>query len=352
MKICVIATALEHASVCIPLTPSTHAFTIDPSTLSTNPPSPLSERFSQFPKALASHAVSMRIGNVPCLLVHPDWLTKRPMLFWMHGRTANKELDAGRYLRCMRAGIACCAIDLPGHGERSDAEMQTHAGTLNIIEQAGTEIDEVLEQLVDEATLARATRLAEQAGAFASDAVQPATESGTQEQQRVHASDVNNELFDIDNCAIGGMSLGGMTSLARLCRAHAFKACVLECSTGWFEGLYLPHLAGTSSKPWPTQHDPLRVRKLDPMARLAGFTPLPVLAMHSLADAIVPWTVQRTFLDALRSHYARLGAPPTLIETRTWPTTGAPEEHSGFGKVAAEAKTVLTDFLVRTLQPT
>jgi len=34
----------------------------------------------------------------------------------MHGRTANKELDPGRYLRLIRAGIAVCAIDLPGHG--------------------------------------------------------------------------------------------------------------------------------------------------------------------------------------------------------------------------------------------
>jgi hypothetical protein len=299
-------------------------------------PQPIEPRFAQFPRALATHSVTMRLGNVPCLLVHPDWQSKRPMLLWMHGRTANKELDAGRYLRCMRAGIACCAIDLPGHGERSDAHLQSPAGTLDVIAQAGGEIDSVLDQLCDASVLREAK--ARTSGALG--------EAGMGGESPDHAC---TELFDIDACVIGGMSLGGMTALSRLCSPHAFRGCLLECTTGWFEGLYLPERADSGARPWPVQHDAARVRSLDPLGRLAGFAPVPLLAMHSLADVVVPWSVQRAFLDALRTHYARLHAPPSMIEVRTWPTTGAPDEHSGFGKVASEAKVVLVEFVCRTL---
>jgi hypothetical protein len=306
-------------------------------------PQPIEPRFAQFPRALATHSVTMRLGGVPCLLVHPDWQSKRPMLLWMHGRTANKGLDAGRYLRCMRAGIACCAIDLPGHGERSDAHLQSPAGTLDVIAQAGSEIDGVLDRLCDASVLREAKELARAAGAFGE------TGMGDAAKRDATPDHASTELFDIDACVIGGMSLGGMTALARLCSPHAFRGCMLECTTGWFEGLYLPQRADSGARPWPVQHDAARVRSLDPLGRLPEFAPVPLLAMHSLSDAVVPWSVQRAFLDALRTHYARLGAPPSLIEVRTWPTTGAPDEHSGFGKVASEAKVVLVEFACRTL---
>jgi len=76
------------------------------------------ERFSRLPSSLASRAKSVRFGDVPALLAHPDWETPAPVVLWMHGRTVSKELDPGRYLRWVRAGIAACAVDLPGHGER------------------------------------------------------------------------------------------------------------------------------------------------------------------------------------------------------------------------------------------
>src|SRR5262245_11172372 len=79
------------------------------------------ERFSQMPSALRANARWQRLGpsDIPALLVHPDWNSGQPapMVLWMHGRTVNKELDPGRYLRWMRAGIGACAVDLPGHGE-------------------------------------------------------------------------------------------------------------------------------------------------------------------------------------------------------------------------------------------
>jgi hypothetical protein len=43
---------------------------------------------------------------------------------------------------------------------------------------------------------------------------------------------------------------------------------------------------------------------------------------------------------------------PSLIESHTWPTTGAPEEHVGFGKVSNDAKNIQTAFLARHLAAT
>ena len=60
-------------------------------------------------------------AKVPAMLSHPDWRTPRPTVLWMHGRTVSKEIDNGRFLRFVRAGIASVSLDLPGHGERLDA---------------------------------------------------------------------------------------------------------------------------------------------------------------------------------------------------------------------------------------
>src|SRR5690349_9852731 len=97
-------------------------------------------RFSQFPSHLAQRSRTYRFGDVPVLLAHPDWLTPAPTVLWLHGRTATKELDPGRYLRWVRAGIAACAIDLPGHGERSDAKLQTSDATPGVTSTAVGEI--------------------------------------------------------------------------------------------------------------------------------------------------------------------------------------------------------------------
>src|SRR5262245_31574003 len=135
-------------------------------------------RFAQFPSYLAERSRTYKFGDVPVLLAHPDWKTAAPVVVWMHGRTANKELEPGRYLRWIRAGIAACAIDLPGHGERAVAELQTGRHSPAVIAQAVGEVDRVGEAL--------------SAPEF----------SG---------------VFDLDRVGIGGMSLGGMVALRRLC---------------------------------------------------------------------------------------------------------------------------------------
>lgn len=263
-------------------------------------------RFAQFPRALASQSRIVRLAGVPALLAHPDWSTPAPTVVWLHGRTVSKELDPGRYLRWIRAGIAACALDLPGHGERLDPEHHSPARTLDTLEQMVGEIDQVLEALADPEW---------------------------------------NGAFDLDRLAIGGMSAGGMATLRRLCDEHPFRCAAVEATTGSLECLY----RGTPDRPWPASHPPERVAKLDSARHLDGWRPIPLLVLHTEADRIVPIACQREFLDALRARYAAQGADPGLIELRTWPETGAPDEHAGFGRFGNDAKNAQVEFLRRWL---
>src|SRR4030095_11489223 len=117
---------------------------------------PMIERFSQMPSALRANARWQRLGasKIPALLVHPSWGSGRrvPVVLWMHGRTVKKELDPGRYLRWMRAangGIATCAVDLPGHGERFDASLQQAHRAFEVVMQMISEIDGIVDAIVD-----------------------------------------------------------------------------------------------------------------------------------------------------------------------------------------------------------
>jgi len=270
------------------------------------------------PRSLAERCrlVTLPVGDgVPALLAHPDGLTPSPVLVWMHGRTVDKFLDPGRYSRLVRAGIAVCAIDLPGHGERvtllREPERHDPTHSLGVIGRAVGEIDGVVRTLGD---------------------FDPA--------------------FDTSRCALGGMSLGGMVTLRRLCEPHAFRCAAVEATSGDLAGLYF----GPDGEPggrtgWPVEHDRAAVVTVDPSAALGGFAPMPLLVLHSEADEMVPWSVQRGFLERLRVRFADTGADPGLIDVRIWPETGAPAEHVGFGRVSHEAKTLLTGFLARILEP-
>lgn len=251
----------------------------------------------------------MRLGeDVPALLAHPDWDggDQVPGVLWMHGRTVNKELDPGRYLRWIRAGIGAIAIDLPGHGERYEVSYQGPAKTLDLIKQARAEIDGVLES--------------------------------------VRALGV----FDMSRLLIGGMSAGGMVTLSRLCSPHPFIGACVECTTGNLRDLYSPPL-GLPGRPWPVQHAAEEIELVDPIQNLDGFEPLPLLALHNEGDEVVPVAVQRKFLDALGSSYESKGASPDLIELHTFSDTGAPQEHAGFGKHANDAKNMQLAFIQRVL---
>jgi len=255
----------------------------------------------------------VRLGpGVPALVAHPDWGSPAPVVLWMHGRTASKELDPGRYSRWLRAGIAACAIDLPGHGQRAEPDRQDPAATPGVIEQARREIDPALDDLVR----------------------------------------TFGDLFDRDRVAIGGMSLGGMIALRRLCDPHRFRAAAVEATTGDLRALFGldgADPAAARDTAYGPAHDPAVVGPQDPAQHLDGFEPLPLLALHSEADEMVPWPGQRAFLERLRAHFAGRGADRALIETRTWPDTGAPREHVGFGRHANDAKNGQTAFLARAL---
>lgn len=290
----------------------------------------MSQRFNQFPSALAANARWVRLGphGVPSLLIHPDWKHAAPTMVWMHGRTANKELDAGRYLRWMRAGIATCAVDLPGHGERADETLQHAAGSLRAFEQMHGEIDGVLAAL---------------------------------------AGQEYTDVFDASRLGIGGMSLGGMIALRRLCEAHPFIACAVECTTGWLGGLYSSEHSGEDGGLPPRevagaegakvilarsrgQHDWEQVAHNDAAEHLSGFVPLPLLILHNRGDRVVPWPVQARFVKMLREHYLRSNADPELVQTQLFEETGAADEHAGFGRYSNDAKNAQTVFLSRVLR--
>jgi alpha-beta hydrolase superfamily lysophospholipase len=268
----------------------------------------MTTRFDTLPTSLKQQARLLTLAGVPALVVHPDWATRVPMVLWMHGRTVDKELDPGRYLRWMRAGIAACAIDLPGHGQRATPPRHAPRDSLSVMRDALAEIDPLLDELV-----------------------------------ALHPS-----LFDTARLGIGGMSLGGMITLRRLCDPHRFAAAAVESTTGWLNELYHPTVAAPE-RVEPVAHEAGEIAPLDPMLHLSGFRPIPLLALHSEADRIVPWAGQRAFLDRLGAQYQAQGAAASLIERLTWPTTGAPLEHAGFGRVASAAKEAQTAFFARVL---
>lgn len=265
----------------------------------------------QLPSDLARRTRSLRLGPtlVPALVMHPDWDASAeppPLMLWMHGRTVNKELDPGRYLRWVRAGIAVVAIDLPGHGERADEALQAPDRVLDVLAMVLPEIDQVIAALAEPRF------------------------SG---------------LFDHARLGIGGMSLGGMATLRRLCDPHPFSCATVESTAGDLSAV-------VGSRGAIAQLPASAYASLDPRRNLDEFRPLPLLALHSEADELAPIGPQRTFLELLRRRYAGAGADPSLVEFKTWPTTGAPQEHSGFGRVSHEAKTIQTAFLARWLRPT
>ncbi len=261
------------------------------------------------PSALAALTRFARLGpaRVPALIAHPDWKSPAPVMVWMHGRTADKTLDNGRYLRWVRAGFAACALDLPGHGERladgGDAGLQTPERIGEAIAQMVDELDGVIEAL---------------------------------------HSDEYASVLDTTRLGLGGMSAGGVTTLRRLTiPGHPFVAASIESAAGDLAQLY-------RTPGWP-RPEPGAIAHIDPLAHIAGFEPLPLLALHSESDRLVPIQCLRTFWTALEHHYRARAAPPEWLMLKTWPETGAPDEHSGFGRVAAEAKTVQTDFLTKWL---
>lgn len=253
------------------------------------------ELTGKLPSALRDASKWIRLGDseIPAMLVHPDWERGQPVpvVIWMHGRTVNKELDPGRYLRWLRSGIGVCAVDLPGHGERFEEALQETGRALDVVLQMLDELDEVI--------------------------------------------DVLNEMacFDTKRIGIGGMSAGGMVTLARLCKPHPFACASVEATSGsWAE-----HLQGNRFK--TITQDVIDAN--DPIQHLESWREIPIQALHAIHDEWVDIAGQERFFDALRERYA----DPEQIEFIRFERTGAPNEHAGFGKYAAEAKNQQRDFL-------
>lgn len=262
-----------------------------------------SPRIAHFPTSLRDRSTLTRLGpDVPALLVEPerapDERGPAPLILWLHGRTVSKELDTARYTRLMRAGVGVCALDLPGHGEREDAALQAPDALPDLLALAGAEVDPVLEDL-----------------------------------RRV-------PWLDAERLAIGGVSGGGMVALRRLGEPHPFRCAAVEATAGDFGRA---DVGG--------RFDVARQRGLDPSAHVDAWRPIPLLAMHSEQDQVVPVAAIRDFVEALRARYVAAGASPDLLRLITWPETGAPQEHSGFGRFSGEARQHLLAFLGEHLLP-
>jgi len=250
-----------------------------------------------FPAALRERTQWVRLAGVPALIALPEATAAsseapQPIVLWIHGRTVNKELDPGRYLRWIRAGFIACALDLPGHGERFDPRLQAPEATLEVVELAAAEIDGVIDALHREAV----------------------------------ALGLASSLADARSLplALGGMSLGGMVAMVRLCRGHSFRAASVEATTGSWD--WQAHRA---------MWDGPRVAAMNPIAHLDAWREIPFQAIHAKHDEWVALDGQREFVEALRSRATR---PDRIVLEVFEERTGAPHEHAGFGRFGAEAK--------------
>lgn len=246
---------------------------------------------ARFPSSLMRVSTWTRFvdGSVPVVVMRPERpaATPLPFLLWFHGRTVDKETDPGRYLRLVRAGIGCIAVDLPGHGERPEISMQDGSRTAEVVEQAASEIDGIL-------------------------------------------ADASAGGFDPTRAVLGGLSAGGMAAALRGCSHHPFRGFLLEATTGDWSTL-----SGRAGFP------AVRVERLNPLTHLGSWRDCPVLALHATLDAWIPIEGQRRFIAALQAKSAR----PASIELHEYVRTDAPHEHMGFGRMASDAKSRGTRFI-------
>ncbi len=267
------------------------------------------QRIAHFPTSLRERCTLTTLGGAPALLVHPEEPGPAPYLLWMHGRTVHKEIDTARFQRLSRGGIGVAAIDLPGHGERLDPAYQAPEALPRLLQDGREELDAVVDAL--------------------------------QRTPRVRA----------DRLAIGGMSGGGMIALRRLCEPHPFRCAVVEATAGDFAE------AGKSRRyaelGAAERFQAAQALDLDPMQHLGRWHPIPLLAFHSETDEVVPVAAIRVFIEALAERYAMLGRQDLLdergLELVTFPETGAPEEHVGFGRLSGEVRAKTVEFLRRHL---
>lgn len=254
----------------------------------------MSEKFETLPSRLKAVSTLHEIAGVPCLIVKEDD-TPRPFLFWIHGRTAYKELDPGRYLRCVRSGINVCAVDLPGHGERLEPELQGANRILPVVMQMANEIDGIIEGL----------------------------------------SEIGG--FDVTKAALGGMSAGGMASIQRCLKPHPFKALVLEATCGDWSLLRSKAMcAGLSDADF---------HEVNPIEHIDEWENVPVLSFHSKKDEWIPFEAAESFLSALRTHCRS----ESSIEMVSFEKTGAPFEHVGFGRQSPKVKEMQVEFLLNNV---
>jgi len=264
--------------------------------------------FRKLPASLEEKTTRVTLAGVPALVMHPNGQRPAPTLLWLHGRTAFKELDNGRYLRLLREGIASIAVDLPGHGERYEEGSHSPDQSPHVVAQMVSEIDSVMKAAHEEFP----------------------------------------DLFDTDRLAIGGMSAGGMATLRRLCDPHPFVCAHIEGTTGLLSKLYLP-TGDTRPAVLLPRHPPEVIEKIDASAHLDTWRPIPLQALHTKGDRLIPYDLQERFLAMLGDHYEQQGASRDLLTLIAYEDTGAPDEHAGFGRFGNDSKNTMTSYLKRAI---
>ena len=247
------------------------------------------------PSYILAHSKKILIGEVPALIGIPEDSSNPPWLLWLHGRTANKEVDPGRYLRLLRSGIAFCAVDLPDHGERAGPKKDDPTAVLDIVNQMTEEIDQIVDWM-----------------------------------------NINTQV-DSSRCAIGGMSAGGMSAIQRLTQVHNFIAASLEATTGNWES--------QGSRPMFNLISRNVLKMISPMNNLDQWTPLHVLAVHSKNDHWIDYEGQRLFIEKIKSINEEF-----TVKLISYENTGAPFEHIGFGNKSSANKDTQVNFLIEAFK--
>ena len=143
--------------------------------------------------------------------------------------------------------------------------------------------------------------------------------------------------FDTTNCAIGGMSAGGLATSYRLVLPHLFKAAILESTGGQWKYLH--------DNPFFSHLSADEIEAINPMNRIDGWRDIPVLAVHSKHDKRIPYATESDFIEALKAK----SNSPEEIELLSFDNTGAPEEHMGYGRESAFVKETEIEFLAKYL---
>jgi uncharacterized protein len=212
------------------------------------------------------------VGNIPCLLMHPDTDMANPTLLLYHGWGSSKEnqLFLGSILAAQ--GFSVIAPDAPRHGQRASIDFS-----------APVAVRKYFWEVVLEATEEAATLL-----------------STVQGWRQVDGSRI----------AVAGISMGSFIGSAVFMDAKELMAGVFLLGCGaWVNAAR----RWDPEKMYPTAAQWSHIQRVNPIGRPEAVNGRPVLLLHGDADPVVSVELQREYYQVLSSHPAGHGV--RLVET-------------------------------------